>query len=99
MVKWSNRLFLELKKAHKEGRGGDPKNNWFENQIGFLESYLLPLARRLEDMGVFGDVIGPVFARLVEANRDRWMTDGLGVASNIILEGGRKFPVEGDVLG
>lgn len=63
MVKWSNRLFLELKKAHKQGKGGDPKNNWFENQIGFLESYLLPLARRLEDTGVFGDVIGPVFSR------------------------------------
>jgi hypothetical protein len=98
MVKWSNQLFLELKKAHKEGRGGDPKNNWFENQIGFLESYLLPLARRLEDTGVFGDVIGPVFARIVEANRDRWLTDGLGVTSNIILEGGKRFPVEGDIV-
>jgi hypothetical protein len=98
MVKWSNKLFLELKKAHKEGRGGDPKNNWFENQIGFLESYLLPLARRLEDAGVFGDVIGPVFARIVEANRDRWLTDGLGVTSAIILEGRKQFPVEADFV-
>ena len=98
MVKWSNKLFLELKKAHKEGRGGDPKNNWFENQIGFLESYLLPLARRLEDTGVFGDVIGPVFARIVESNRDRWLADGLGVTSNIILEGGKVFPTEGDIV-
>lgn len=97
MVKWSNKLFLELKRAHKEGRGGDPKNNWFENQIGFLESYLLPLARRLEDTGVFGDVIGPVFARIVESNRDRWLTDGLGVTSDIILEGRKVFPVEGGI--
>jgi 3'5'-cyclic nucleotide phosphodiesterase len=96
MVKWSNKLFLELKRAHKQGKGGDPKNNWFENQIGFLESYLLPLARRLEDAGVFGDVIGPVFARIVESNRDRWLTDGLGVTSAIILEGRKQYPVEGD---
>ena len=96
MVKWSNRLFLELKRAHKEGRGPDPKNNWHPNQIGFLESYLLPLARRLEDTGVFGDVIGPVFARIVEANRDQWLADGLGITTDIIREGVKRFPVEGE---
>lgn len=97
MVKWSNRLFLELKKAHKAGRGGDPKGNWYGNQIGFLESYLLPLARRLEDMGVFGDVIGPVFAKIVEANRDRWVQEGMNVTTKIIAEGGKQYPMEGDV--
>jgi len=96
MVIWSNRLYLELIRAHKDGRGPDPMNNWHPNQIGFLESYLLPLARRLEDMGVFGDVIGPVFARIVEANRDQWLTDGLAVTNNIIAEGAKKFSVKRD---
>ena len=93
MVKWSNRLFLELKKAHQNGRGPDPCGNWHPNQIGFLESYLLPLARRLEDTGVFGEVIGPVFANIVEANRDQWLTDGVVVTTDIIKEGANRYPV------
>ena len=96
MEKFSNRLFLELKRAHKEGRGPHPKPNWFENQIAFLESYNLPLAHRLEDMGIFGPVIGPVFGRLVEANRDQWMIDGQKVTSDIIAKGAELFPVEDD---
>ena len=39
MAKWSNRLFLELRKAHVQGRGADPTNGWYSNQIGFLEAY------------------------------------------------------------
>lgn len=54
MVKWSNRLYLELRNAHVQERGPCPETKWFENQIGFLECYLLPLARRLDDTGVFG---------------------------------------------
>lgn len=47
-VLWSGRLYLELRRAYVANRGPDPQEKWFENQIGFLESYLLPLARRLE---------------------------------------------------
>jgi len=93
MVKWSNRLYMELRKAHQANRGGDPQSRWFENQIGFLESYLLPLARRLEDTGVFGDVVGPAFTQIVESNRDKWLTDGYEVAQTTIQEGGEKYPV------
>ncbi|CAB9521249.1 cAMP-specific 3',5'-cyclic phosphodiesterase [Seminavis robusta] len=96
MEKFSNRLFLELKRAHKDGRGPHPKAGWFENQIAFLESYNLPLAHRLEDMGIFGPLIGPVFARLVEANRDQWMVDGQKVTDDIIAKGIELYPVEGD---
>lgn len=34
--------------------------------------------------------------RLVEANRDRWMTDGIGVTADIIAHGVEMYPVEGD---
>ena len=94
MEKFSNRLYLELKKAHKEGRGPHPKPSWYENQIAFLESYILPLAHRLEDTGVWGDVIGPVFARLVEANRDQWLIDGKKVTDDVIAKGAEMFPVD-----
>lgn len=87
MVVWSGRLYLELRKAYVEGRGSDPQAKWFENQIGFLESYLLPLARRLEDANIFGDSIGMMFAQIVEQNRDKWLEEGQEITEAIIAKG------------
>ena len=95
MAKFSNRLFLELRRAYVQGRGDDPQNGWFGNQIGFLEAYLLPLARKLDDTGVFGDTIGAMFAQQVEDNRDRWSREGMALTASIIQEGDRIFPEEG----
>eukprot|EP00934_Nitzschia_sp_Nitz4_P008570 Nitzschia sp. Nitz4//scaffold144_size56818//16930//18867//NITZ4_006531-RA/size56818-processed-gene-0.65-mRNA-1//1//CDS//3329536498//8560//frame0 len=93
MAKWSNRLFLELKRAYVQGRGDDPQGGWFSNQIGFLEAYLLPLARKLDDTGVFGDDDkGAIFATLVEENKERWMREGVSLTANIIREGHLQFP-------
>ena len=86
MKKWSNRLFFELKATHDDSRGEDPQCNWFENQVTFLESYILPLARRLDDMGVFGDSIGPMFARIVQQNRERWVCEGRAETAQIVQE-------------
>jgi hypothetical protein len=92
MAKFSNRLFLELRCAYVQGRGEDPQNGWFSNQIGFLEGYLLPVARRLDDTGVFGDTIGAMFAQGVEDNRDRWTRDGMSLTQSIIREGDEMYP-------
>lgn len=94
MAKWSNRLFLELRKAHVQGRGADPTNGWYSNQIGFLEAYLMPLARRLDDTGVFGDERGAIFAEIVEENRERWTREGVSLTANVIREGMLIFPEE-----
>jgi 3'5'-cyclic nucleotide phosphodiesterase len=91
MVIWSGRLYLELRKAYIEERGMDPETRWYENQIGFLESYLLPLARRLEDTGVFGDELGQLFATIVEANRDQWIQEGQDVTEAIVEKGAEEF--------
>jgi hypothetical protein len=90
MQKWANRLYLELRKAYVENRGIDASPKWFENQIGFLECYLLPLARKLEDTGVFADSDAQ-FARHVENNRDRWLTDGYEASVKSVKEGAEKF--------
>lgn len=91
MVLWSGRLYKELRKAYVEKRGSfDPSSRWFENQIGFLESYLLPLANRLEDTGVF-DNAG--FSDIVKSSRDKWLLDGLDVTADCIKEGNDAFPL------
>jgi hypothetical protein len=91
MVIWSGRLYFELRKAHILGRGIDPEANWFKNQIGFLECYLLPLARRLEDTGVFGEQTGQLFAQTVESNRDTWLVEGQEVTDAIVATGAETY--------
>jgi hypothetical protein len=86
MEEWSRRLFFELKASYHEGRGDDPQNGWYDNQITFLDSYILPLARRLEDTGIFGDETGRMFADIVLDNRDKWVTDGRACTSHVIQE-------------
>jgi len=92
MAKWSDCLYLELTKAFVEGKGDDPMNGWFSNQIGFLDFYLLPLARKLDDTGAFGDTRGAVFASIVENNRMRWTEEGMGVTMKIIMKGNAEYP-------
>jgi hypothetical protein len=84
---------MELRKAFLSGRGFDAQPKWFENQIGFLESYLLPLAHRLEDMGIF-QLMGPMFAEVVESNRDRWLVEGYDVTQKVIADGEALLPTE-----
>jgi hypothetical protein len=86
MEKWSSKLFLEVKSAHEAGRGDDPEPGWYENQIGFLESYLIPIARRLHDTGVFGPHIGPIFEQIVMFNLERWISDGMEVTEAVVRQ-------------
>jgi hypothetical protein len=76
MTKWMSRLFKELVLAHVSGRGFDPRPGWFDNQCKVIESYLMPLAYRLDEMGVFGPDIGPTFAERLESNHAQWMIEG-----------------------
>lgn len=36
----------ELNVCFKKGLCADPRDSWFQGQIGFLEKYILPLAER-----------------------------------------------------
>jgi hypothetical protein len=53
--KWNERLFREMYKLYQQGRiAKDPSVTWFEGEIKFLESIVIPLAKRLDDCQVFG---------------------------------------------
>ena len=45
-VKWNFRLFKELKECMRKGFCDDPAEGWSQGQIGFLNHYILPLAKR-----------------------------------------------------
>lgn len=84
MATWSNHLYMELKKASIQQRGDDPEEGWNKNQVGFLDAYVLPLARKLDDCGVFGDTRGSIFAHIVNQNKERWIREGVEVTEKIV---------------
>lgn len=53
--KWNARLFHEMYKAYKEGRmKKNPSDFWYKGELGFFDFYVIPLAKKLKDCGVFG---------------------------------------------
>ena len=53
--KWNRLLFKELTLAYRSGRMAvDPASFWYKGEIGFFDSYVIPLAKKLKDCKVFG---------------------------------------------
>jgi 3'5'-cyclic nucleotide phosphodiesterase len=53
--KWNTRFFVECYRAYENGRADtDPSVNWYKGEIGFFDFYIIPLAKKLKDCGVFG---------------------------------------------
>jgi hypothetical protein len=53
--KWNERLFAEMTVAYQAGRSAsNPADSWYQGELGFLDNYVIPLARKLKDCGVFG---------------------------------------------
>ena len=82
--KWNERFFLECYKAYRTGRAEtDPSLNWYQGEIGFFDFYVLPLARKLKDCGVFG-VSSDEYLKYAQANRKEWATRGKEVVANMM---------------
>jgi 3'5'-cyclic nucleotide phosphodiesterase len=53
--KWNERLFMEMSQAYAEGRADvNPADTWYQGELGFFDFYLIHLAKKLADCGVFG---------------------------------------------
>jgi class 3 adenylate cyclase len=74
--KWNERLFRELYKAYVEGRAEtDPSEFWYKGEIGFFDFYIIPLAKKLKDCGVFG-ASSYEYLNYAEKNRAEWEAKG-----------------------
>mmetsp|Transcript_8004 Transcript_8004/g.20080 ORF Transcript_8004/g.20080 Transcript_8004/m.20080 type:complete len:1233 (+) Transcript_8004:204-3902(+) len=74
--KWNEKLFMELSKAYKDGKADkDPAEFWYKGEIGFLDFYVIPLAKKLEQCGVFGVSSGEYLSYAI-ANRNEWEKQG-----------------------
>jgi hypothetical protein len=77
--KWNERLFQELYKSYVEGRAEtDPSEFWYKGELGFFDFYIIPLAKKLKECGVFG-VSSEEYLNYAIRNRGEWERTGLEV--------------------
>jgi hypothetical protein len=74
--KWNEHLFHETYLAYTEGRmSSDPSTFWYEGGLRFFDSYIIPLANKLRDIGVFG-VSSDEYLIYALSNRQEWEQKG-----------------------
>jgi class 3 adenylate cyclase len=83
-LKWNERLFHELYKAYLAGRAEtDPSEGWYKGEIGFFDFYIIPLAKKLENCGVFG-VSSDECLNYAQANRAEWERKGKDIVERYL---------------
>jgi tetratricopeptide (TPR) repeat protein len=74
--KWNERLFQEMFSAYESGRGEkDPSEGWYKGELWFYDNYIIPLAQKLEECGVFGVSSDECLNYALE-NRKEWALKG-----------------------
>lgn len=93
-IKWNERLYSEMYQAFMEGRAErDPTSTWYKAEIGFFDYYIIPLARKLSECGVFG-VSSDEYLNYAIMNRSEWEKKGRDVVANYV----KKYKHVNDVL-
>jgi 3'5'-cyclic nucleotide phosphodiesterase len=74
--KWNERYFMECYDAYMNGRmTTDPSITWYEGELGFYDFYIIPLAKKLKECGVFG-VSSYEYLQYATNNRAEWASRG-----------------------
>jgi hypothetical protein len=82
--KWNQRLFEEMYKAYVDGRSEkDPSEFWYRGEIGFFDFYIIPLAKRLQECGVYFGVSGDEYLDFAQKNRQEWEIKGEAIVADM----------------
>ncbi|GKY99154.1 hypothetical protein MPSEU_000870900 [Mayamaea pseudoterrestris] len=82
--RWNERFYEECFKAWKEGRADtDPSISWYKGEIGFFDFYIIPLAKKLKDCGVFG-VSSDEYLNYATRNRKEWEDRGQEILQEMV---------------
>ena len=74
--KWNERLFFENQMAFNSGRmSSDPAKGWYQGELWFFDNYVIPLAKKLKECGVFGVCSDECLEYALE-NRRLWELQG-----------------------
>lgn len=81
--KWNERLCSEMWMAYREGRSDkDPLEGWYQGELWFFDNYVIPLAMKLKECGVFG-VSSAEYLNYAKENRDEWERKGQEVVATL----------------
>jgi hypothetical protein len=94
--KWNTRLFQEMMLAFRNGRSSfDPSSNWYQGEIGFFDHYVIPLAKKMKEAGVFGSAGAPYLA-FATSNKEMWEASGAQAVEVLIEETKAMFDDDDD---
>jgi 3'5'-cyclic nucleotide phosphodiesterase len=81
--KWNERYFVECYDAYLNGRmTTDPSITWYEGELGFYDYYIIPLAKKLKECGVFG-VSSYEYLQYATNNRAEWASRGKEIVAEM----------------
>jgi hypothetical protein len=84
--KWNERLFCEMWTAYQQGRAAvNPASFWAAGEIGFFEYYVIPLAKKLKDCGVFG-VASDEYLNYALQNLAEWKAKGDEIVAEMVMQ-------------
>ena len=61
----------------------DPSEFWYKGEIGFFDFYIIPLAKKLKECGVFG-VSCDEYLNYAEQNRREWEERGEEITAEMV---------------
>eukprot|EP00980_Cylindrotheca_fusiformis_P019531 scaffold6768_cov109-Cylindrotheca_fusiformis.AAC.6 len=84
--KWNEKLFEEMSQAYASGRGAakDPSLSWYQSELWFFDNYVIPLAKKLDECGVFGVCSDESYNYAME-NRMEWESKGETIIKEMVL--------------
>jgi 3'5'-cyclic nucleotide phosphodiesterase len=90
--KWNERFFEECYKAYIEERAeADPSVGWYKGELGFYDFYIIPLAKKLKDCGVFG-VSSDECLNYAVRNRKEWEEKGQSIVGEMVERIRQQYP-------
>ena len=82
--KWNERFFRECYIGWRNGRAEkNPADGWYTGEIGFFDFYIIPLAKKLKNCGVFGKS-SDEYLNYAQRNRAEWESKGQQVVAEML---------------
>jgi 3'5'-cyclic nucleotide phosphodiesterase len=86
--KWNQKLFQEEYDAFRAGRvDKDPSDVWYENELYFYDTYVIPLIKKLQKSRVFLDATSSccdTFLEFAIDNRQEWENKGREIVRDMV---------------
>jgi transcription termination factor NusB len=81
--KWNELFYFECYDAFVKGRSKIvPTDTWYQGELDFYDYYIIPLAKKLKECGVFG-VSSTEYLQYALSNRSEWQSRGKEIVAEM----------------